>query len=220
MHLERPRAPGEGVGYAKSGFVCRHCDDWGRWFGNNNSRWVWHYPIPEHYLTRNPTLVVKSLKHELADYPDASRVFPAMREIVQTHQARGHTVVLSSSALTIHAEPVARYLEINHVLCNHFELDEQGLLTGRVAKPVVWGRKKATAVQEFCDANDVDLQRSYFYADGDEDAALMHLVGQPRPVNPRPGLAAIAAENRWPVLQVIAAGGRRRRSLRRLVGYD
>ncbi len=53
-----------------------------------------------------------------------------MREIVQAHQARGHTVVLSSSALTIHAEPVARYLEINHVLCNHFELDEQGLLTG------------------------------------------------------------------------------------------
>jgi hypothetical protein len=39
-------------------------------------------------------------------------------------------------------------------------------------------------------------------------------------VNPRPGLASIAAENGWPVLQVIAAGGRRRRSLRRLVGYD
>ena len=77
----------------------------------------------------------------------ASRVFPAMREIVRAHQARGHTVVLSSSALTIHAEPVARYLEINHVLCNHFELDEQGLLTGRIAKPVVWGRKKATAVR-------------------------------------------------------------------------
>ena len=55
----------------------------------------------------------------------ASRVFPAMREIVRAHQQRGHTVVFSSSALTIHAEPVARYLEINHVLCNHFELDER-----------------------------------------------------------------------------------------------
>ena len=46
------------------------------------------------------------------------------------HQRRGHTVVLSSSALTIHAEPVARYLEIDHVLCNHFEVDEAGRLTG------------------------------------------------------------------------------------------
>jgi HAD superfamily hydrolase (TIGR01490 family) len=148
----------------------------------------------------------------------SSRVFPYMHEVVRAHQQRGHTVVLSSSALTIHAEPVARFLEINHVLCNHFELDEHGLLTGRIAKPVIWGTRKAAAVQQFCDANDVDLQRSYFYADGNEDAALMKLVGQPRPVNPRPGLAAIAAENGWPVLQLTGTG--RRRSLRRLVGYD
>jgi len=150
----------------------------------------------------------------------SSRVFPYMHEVVRAHQQRGHTVVLSSSALTIHAEPVARYLEITHMLCNHFELDDRGLLTGGIAKPVIWGTRKAAAVQQFCDANDVDLQRSYFYADGNEDAALMKLVGQPRPVNPRPGLAAIAAENGWPVLQVTASGGRRRRSLRRLVGYD
>jgi HAD superfamily hydrolase (TIGR01490 family) len=150
----------------------------------------------------------------------AARVFPAMHEIVQAHQARGHTVVLSSSALTIHAEPVARFLEIAHVLCNHFEVDDNGRLTGRIAKPVVWGRNKAAAVSQFCDTNDVELQRSYFYADGDEDAALMKLVGQPRPVNPRPGLAAAAAEHGWPVLQVTGSNGRRRRSLRRLVGYD
>jgi HAD superfamily hydrolase (TIGR01490 family) len=129
-------------------------------------------------------------------------------------------VVLSSSALTIHAEPVARFLEIDHVLCNHFELDDDGRLTGRIAKPVVWGRNKASAVQQFCEANDVDLQRSYFYADGNEDTALMKLVGMPRPVNPRPGLAAAAAEHGWPVLQVTGSGRRRRRTLRRLVGYD
>jgi len=150
----------------------------------------------------------------------AARVFPTMHEIVQAHQARGHTVVLSSSALTIHAEPVARFLEIDHVLCNHFELDDDGRLTGRIAKPVVWGRNKASAVQQFCEANDVDLQRSYFYADGNEDTALMKLVGMPRPVNPRPGLAAAAAEHGWPVLQVTGSGRRRRRTLRRLVGYD
>ena len=149
-----------------------------------------------------------------------SRVFPYMHEVVRAHQARGHTVVLSSSALTIHAEPVARFLEISHVLCNHFELDEQGLLTGRIARPVIWGRRKAVAAQEFCAANGVDLQSSYFYADGNEDAALMRLVGNPRPVNPRPGLSAIAAENGWPVLQLSPVGGRKRRSFRRLVGYD
>ncbi|MGV0850329.1 HAD family hydrolase [Mycolicibacterium phlei] len=149
-----------------------------------------------------------------------SRVFPVMHEIVQAHQRRGHTVVLSSSALTIHAEPVARYTGIDHVLCNHFEVDDDGRLTGRIAKPVIWGRNKSAAVQRFCEANDVELERSYFYADGDEDIALMVLVGNPRPVNPRPRLAAKAAEEGWPVLRLEGSTDRKRVSFRRLIGYD
>lgn len=132
----------------------------------------------------------------------AAKVYPHMREIVAAHQARGHTVVLSSSALTIHAEPVARFLGIDLVLCNHFSVDDAGRLTGDVVRPVIWGPQKARAVEQFCAGNDVDLAASWFYADGDEDAALMALVGHPRPVNPRPGLAAAAAEREWPVLRI------------------
>lgn len=132
----------------------------------------------------------------------ARRVYPHMREVVRMHQERGHTVVLSSSALTIHAEPVARNFGIEHVLCNHFETDERGRLTGGIVEPIVWGERKAAAVQDFCARSDVDLQHSYFYADGVEDGALMHLVGRPRPVNPHPGLAAAAADHGWPVLRL------------------
>lgn len=138
-----------------------------------------------------------------------SRVYPHMREVVQAHQERGHTVVLSSSALTIHAEPVARFLGVDHVLCNRFDVDGSGRLTGDVVKPILWGPQKAAAVQRFCAENNVSLQHSFFYADGDEDAALMALVGYPRPVNPRPGLTAAAARHGWPVLRVRGAGRRR-----------
>jgi HAD superfamily hydrolase (TIGR01490 family) len=148
-----------------------------------------------------------------------SRVYPHMQEVVRAHQQQGHTVVLSSSALTIHAEPVAHYLGIEQVLCNRFELDERGVLTGGIVKPVVWGSQKATAVQRFCADNCVDLSQSFFYADGDEDAALMSLVGRPRPVNPRPGLAALAAEHGWPVLRVTGSGRVSGRSLRRAAGF-
>lgn len=132
----------------------------------------------------------------------AHRVYPHMRDVVRRHQDRGHTVVLSSSALTIHAEPVARHLGIDHVLCNHFETDDDGRLTGGIVKPIVWGARKAAAVEGFCERNHVDLQRSYFYADGVEDSALMRLVGHPRPVNPHPGLAAAAQSHGWPVLSL------------------
>jgi len=55
----------------------RHRDDWGDWFGNDNSRWLWHYFLPEHYLARNSHLAVASLTRLLANYPDSSRIFAA-----------------------------------------------------------------------------------------------------------------------------------------------
>jgi putative membrane-bound dehydrogenase-like protein len=57
----------------------RHRDDWGNWFGNNNPNWLWHYHVPEHYLTRNPYLGVKSTKRMLANYPESTRLYPASR---------------------------------------------------------------------------------------------------------------------------------------------
>jgi HAD superfamily hydrolase (TIGR01490 family) len=137
----------------------------------------------------------------------AARLYSHMREIVQAHQGRGHTVVLSSSALSIQAVPVARFLGISNVQCNRLEVDGQGRLTGDIVKPIVWGPTKAAAVQQFCYANNVAVQGSYFYADGDEDAASMSVVGCPRPVNPRSGLAAAAAMHGWPVMCL--ASGRR-----------
>jgi putative phosphoserine phosphatase/1-acylglycerol-3-phosphate O-acyltransferase len=99
------------------------------------------------------------------------------------------------------AVPVARYLGIEHVVCNRFVVDELGILTGEIERPVIWGTTKATSVQRFAAEHQVDLRLSYFYADGDEDLALMHLVGNPRPVNPGPELSKVAARRGWPVLR-------------------
>lgn len=136
-----------------------------------------------------------------------SRIYPEMRELVRAHQARGHTVVLSSSALTVQVEPVARFLGIDNILSNRFEVDENGCLTGKVLKPILWGPGKANAVQKFAADHDIDLKKSYFYADGDEDVALMYLVGNPRPTNPEGKLAAVAAKRGWPVLRFSSRSG-------------
>src|SRR5580693_1530158 len=136
----------------------------------------------------------------------ADQIYPEMRELVLAHQRRGHTVVLSSSALAMQAEPVARYLGIDHVVCNRFVVDEHGIVTGAIEQPVIWGPTKATSVQKFAAAHDIDLRSSYFYADGDEDLALMHLVGHPRPTNPGPALARVAERRGWPVLRFRSRG--------------
>ncbi|MGE2835093.1 HAD-IB family hydrolase [Mycobacterium sp. SMC-4] len=136
-----------------------------------------------------------------------SRIYPEMRELVRAHMARGHTVVLSSSALTVQVGPVARFLGIDNVLSNRFETDEDGLITGQVQRPIIWGPGKARAVQEFATAHNIDLSESYFYADGDEDVALMYLVGHPRPTNPEGKMAAVAAKRGWPVLRFSSRSG-------------
>lgn len=126
-------------------------------------------------------------------------IFPEMRSIVRAHQARGHTVVLCSSATCYQVEPVARHLGIEHILCNRFALNGQGELTGRIDPPVLWGEGKARVVQRFAQERNIDLHDSYFYADGDEELGLMHLVGKPRPTNPGKRLESVARRRGWPV---------------------
>jgi putative phosphoserine phosphatase/1-acylglycerol-3-phosphate O-acyltransferase len=135
------------------------------------------------------------------------RIYPEMRAMVRAHMARGHTVVLSSSALTVQVDPVARFLGITNVLSNKFESDDDGLITGEVQQPVIWGPGKARAVQAFAAKNGIDLAKSYFYADGDEDVALMYLVGNPRPTNPAGKMEAVAIKRGWPVLRFSSRSG-------------
>ncbi len=70
----------------------RRRDDWGNWFGNNNSAWLWHYTLDDRYLRRNPRLAVKTTKQVLANYPDPSRTFPQSELPIRFNQpqALGH----------------------------------------------------------------------------------------------------------------------------------
>ena len=149
---------------------------------------------------------VEEMGERIFQHSVADRIYPEMRDLVRAHQRRGHTVVLSSSALSMQAEPVARYLGIDHVVCNRFVLDEHGVVTGAIEQPVIWGNTKATSVQKFAAEHDIDLGSSYFYADGDEDLALMYLVGNPRPVNPGPRLTRVAERRGWPILRLQSRG--------------
>lgn len=76
-------------------------DDWGNWFGNNNSFWLWHYVLPEHYLRRNPRLAVPTTRRLLANHPDSTRVFPASRLMQRFNDVgmAGHVTSACGTAL-------------------------------------------------------------------------------------------------------------------------
>ncbi len=50
-------------------------DDWGHWFGVQNSHPLWHYVLQDHYLRRNPYIIPPAPIHQL--FPHNPPVYPA-----------------------------------------------------------------------------------------------------------------------------------------------
>jgi len=57
----------------------RERDDWGNWFGSNNSNPLYQFTLDEHYLRRNPHVSPPATRVQVSRAPGAAPVFPASR---------------------------------------------------------------------------------------------------------------------------------------------
>jgi putative phosphoserine phosphatase / 1-acylglycerol-3-phosphate O-acyltransferase len=128
----------------------------------------------------------------------AGRVYPEARALIRAHQAKGHTVAIVSSATLYQIAPAARELDIDRILCSHYEI-ANGVFTGNIVRPLCFGPGKVSAAESLAAELGLDLDRSYFYSDSHDDLELLERVGNPRPLNPNGRLHAIAVTRGWPV---------------------
>lgn len=135
----------------------------------------------------------------------AGSIYPESRALLRAHQRRGHTIAVLSSATRYQIEPAAREFDIEHVLCNHFEV-ENGVFTGEVLDPVVYGHGKLDAARRFAGERGIDLADCWFYSDGLEDLPLLEAVGRPRPLNPDAALTEVARRRDWPLRRFTSRG--------------
>jgi putative membrane-bound dehydrogenase-like protein len=56
-------------------------DDWGNWFGCNNSDPMYQFMLPDHYVRRNPHLAAPNLRVQVSVTPGASAVYPISRTL-------------------------------------------------------------------------------------------------------------------------------------------
>jgi putative phosphoserine phosphatase/1-acylglycerol-3-phosphate O-acyltransferase len=136
----------------------------------------------------------------------AGMVYPEARELVKAHIRAGHTVALASSATRYQLSALADDLGVDNVLCSEVEL-VKGYFSGYIDGPVLWGPAKAHAVETFAARNGIALERSFGYANGDEDVPFLQAVGMPRALNPASGMLKAAREHGWPAVEL---GGRGR----------
>ena len=97
----------------------------------------------------------------------AGAVYPESRALIRAHQRQGHTVVILSSATRYQIDPTAKELDIDHVLCNHFEV-LNGEFSGEVREPIVFADGKLKAAEDFVSDRGTNLQQAFFYSDGYE----------------------------------------------------
>ncbi len=128
----------------------------------------------------------------------SGQLYPDARRLIRAHLRAGHTVALASSATRFQAQAAAEDLGIEHLLVTEVETLD-GIVTGQVDGPILWGPGKAVAVVNFAAEQGLDLEESYAYGNGGEDVFYLETVGRPRPLNPDSTLTQTATERGWPI---------------------
>jgi HAD superfamily hydrolase (TIGR01490 family) len=124
---------------------------------------------------------------------------PGARPVVEEHRQAGDKLVLLTSTSVYMANVVAEELGFHDSLCNRFEVDGEGIYTGRPLGEICFGKGKLTLARAYADQQGVDLQACAFYTDSIADSSVLEAVGRPVAVNPDPRLKRLARARGWPV---------------------
>ena len=121
------------------------------------------------------------------------------REAVERHRRQGDVLMLVTGATRYAAEPLAEELGIEHVICTRLQVDADGCFTGRVVKPMCYGRDKITLTHKRAEQIGADVTTATFYSDSITDLPLLEHVQTPIVVNPDARLRRTARRRGWPI---------------------
>ncbi len=134
------------------------------------------------------------------DYLEPNLSEPVLARL-RWHQQQGHVTVLISGSIDYYLQPVMDTLKLDHLLCTHLEVDDQGLLTGCTEGPVCVSDTKVSLARNLAEKQGIDLSASYAYGNSRLDIPLLALVGHPVIVNPDGRLTRHARRYHWPELK-------------------
>jgi fatty acyl-CoA reductase len=124
------------------------------------------------------------------------RLHPEAIAALRAHKRAGHRIVLLSGTLDFLLEPFKDLAD--DVLTARLE-EENGVYTGELSGAPVAGEARARMLASFARRRNVDLSRSYAYADSISDLPMLEAVGIPVAVNPDARLRAAARDRGWQI---------------------
>jgi alcohol-forming fatty acyl-CoA reductase len=126
------------------------------------------------------------------------RLSPDAVRRIREHRRAGHLTVLVTGAVRPLTRPLAPLFD--HVEAVDLELDDRGVCTGRLAASPLSGESRAAFVSAYAARHDVDLTKSFAYADSHSDLPMLAAVGNPVAVRPDLPLLRAARRGHWKIV--------------------
>ncbi len=82
----------------------RNRDDWGNWFGGNNSNPVWHYALEDRYLRRNSVLAPPNATIPVPKTPGQAPVYPTSQTLARFNDPFGKNRFTSACSTMIYRD--------------------------------------------------------------------------------------------------------------------
>ncbi len=133
------------------------------------------------------------------------KILPAARDLVKQHQDAGDLVAIVTATNRFVTAPIARALDVKHLIAAEPEFAPDGRPTGKLVGVPSSGAGKITHTNAWLATRGQTLQdfeRSYFYSDSQNDIPLMSIVTHPIATNPNALLAAHAQAHGWPIIRL------------------
>jgi HAD superfamily hydrolase (TIGR01490 family) len=178
-----------------------------RWQALRAAAWIGSYHAGytrlESLVEEAIALLAGSSEAELAQRTEAfyaehilQTARPGALAALARHREAGDVIALLTSSSNYLCAPALRQFDIEHALCNRFEVVE-GRFTGKASGAICFGAGKVSHATAFAQAHGADLAEAWFYTDSMSDRPMMEAVGHPVAVNPDPRLRRLAAKRGW-----------------------
>jgi HAD superfamily hydrolase (TIGR01490 family) len=136
------------------------------------------------------------------------RIYPDMLDEVNAHIDAGRPTFIVSAAGNELVALLAEVLGMAGGIGTAYEVNADGILTGNLDGPFMYGEGKVEAMRSYAAEHDIYLEASWAYSDSISDLPMLRAVGIPVAVNPDPELARIADAEGWRVMRFEKLGRR------------
>lgn len=120
-------------------------------------------------------------------------------EKIKLHQYHGDIIVFVSGSLFACLSPVAKHLNVEHILCCQQKINKSGSFTGKISFPVI-GKGKKKAMNTFLSEKKIDPNICIAYADDVSDLPMLEAVGKAVVIPSSEKLLGIAKKMGWEII--------------------